>query len=192
MKIRRGLSRCCPNPACPFCGQFGKGNIIRHSYYTTTQGRRRRYRCKKCGRTFSSTHGSPYYRLHNRRSLFDEVIDMGVHGIAISATARIKRFSWGTVSRWLELAARHAERFNHQKLRGFVIHELQADEIRTFAGDKEQGIWVLTNLEVWSRLWISVVVGRRSFRSIKTGILNTLRRGRIEHRFLFTTDGFEM
>jgi hypothetical protein len=53
-------------------------------------------------------------------------------------------------------------------------------------------IRVLVNLEVWSRLWISVGVGRRSFRNIKTGILNTLRRGRIERRFLFTTDGFGM
>ena len=124
--------------------------------------------------------------------MFDEVIYMGVHGVAISATVRIKRISWGTVARWLESAARYAERFNQRKLKGFVIHELQADEIRTFVGDKEQVVWVLTTLEVWSRLWISVVVGRRSFRSIKTGILDTLQRGRIERRFLFTTDGFEM
>jgi hypothetical protein len=43
----------------------------------------------------------------------------------------------------------HAERFNHRILRDFVIHQLQADEIRTFAGTKKQVIWVLTTLEVW-------------------------------------------
>ena len=37
-------------------------------------------------------------------------------------------------------------------LTGFVIHELQADEIRTFVGAKKRVIWVLTTLEVWSRL----------------------------------------
>ena len=100
--------------------------------------------------------------------------------------------AWGTVSRWIELAAAFAEQFNHRRLRGFIIHELQADEIRSFVGDKERVVWILTTLEVWSRLWISVVVGRRSFRNIKTGILDTIQRGRIEHRFLFTTDGFEM
>ena len=192
MKNRKSPSRCCPNPACRLNRQFGKGNIIRHSFYTTRQGRRRRYRCKECGRTFSSTHGSPYYRLHKSGSLFDEVIYMSVHGVAISAIARIKRISWGTVASWLESATKYAERFNHRKLKGFVIHELQADEIRTFVGGKKQVVWILTTLEIWSRLWISLVVGRRNFRNIKTGILNTIQQGRIEQRFLFTTDGFEM
>ena len=100
--------------------------------------------------------------------------------------------AWGTVSRWLELAVAFTERFNDRKLRGFVIHELQADEIRTFVGDKEQVVWILTILEVWSRLWASLVVGRRNFRNIKTAILDTLQRGRIERRFLFTSDGYEM
>ena len=106
--------------------------------------------------------------------------------------ARIKRMAWGTVARWLESAAIYAQRFNRRMLRGFVIHELQADEIRTFTGAKKRVIWVLTTLEVWSRLWVSAVVGRRNFRKIKRVILNTLQRGCVEHRFLFTTDGFEM
>ena len=141
MKRSKSSSRCCPNPDCSFKGQSGKGNIIRHSFYITTQGRRRRYRCKQCGRTFSSTHGTPYYRLHKPRSLFDEVVRMCVHGIGISAMARIKRMSWGTVARWLESASTYAQRFNRRMLRGFVIYELQADEIRTFAGAKERVIW---------------------------------------------------
>ena len=58
MKHSRKRSRCCPNPDCSLRGQSGKDNIIRHSFYITTQGRRRRYRCKKRGRTFSSTHRS--------------------------------------------------------------------------------------------------------------------------------------
>ena len=44
-------------------------------------------------------------------------------------------------------------------LKDFVIHELQADEIRVFVGTKKQVTWVMTALEVWSRLWISLVVG---------------------------------
>jgi IS1 family transposase len=115
-----------------------------------------------------------------------------MHGVGISATARIKRMAWGTVARWLELAARHAARFNTCMLKGFVIRELQADEIRSFVGAKKQVTWVLTTLEVWSRLWVSAVIGRRNFRNIKAVIHDTIQRGRIENRFLFTTDGFEM
>ncbi len=192
MKQSKNSSRACPNPNCPLSGQSGKGNIICHSFYITTQGRRRRYRCKECGRTFCSTYGTPYYRLHKPRSLFDEVVHMCVHGVAISAMARIKQMAWGTVARWLQSAAAYAERFNNRMLKGFLIHELQADEIRTFIGTKQRVIWVLTTLEVWSRLWVSVVVGRRNFRHIKKVILSTLQRGILQHRFLFTTDGFEM
>jgi transposase-like protein len=117
---------------------------------------------------------------------------MCVHGIAISAIARIKTIAWGTVSRWVELAALFAERFNRQKIKGFVIHELQADEIRTYVGNKEHVVWILTALEVWSRLWITVGVGRRNYRNVKAGIRNVLQRGIIKYRFLFTTDGFEI
>ena len=211
MKRSKESNRTCPNPNCCLKGRLGKGNIIRHSFYITRQGRRRRYRCKECGRTFSSTRGTPYYRLHKPRSLFDEVVRMCVHGIAISAMARIKRMAWGTIARWLESAATYAVRFNDRMLRGFVIHELQADEIRTFVGAKKRVIWVLTTLEVWSRLWernsmiwvlttlevwsrlwVSTNVGRRSLQQIKNAILNTLQRGLLKHRFLFTTDGFKM
>ena len=63
-------------------------------------------------------------------------------------------------------------------LRGFVIHELQADEIRTFVGTKKRVDWVLTALEVWSRLWVTVVVGRRNFRNIKRLLLARCRNPR--------------
>ena len=41
--------------------------------------------------------------------------------------------------------------------------ELQADEIRTIVGGKEQPIWVFVVIDVWSRLWPSTVVGKRSY-----------------------------
>ena len=125
MKQSKSPSRTCPNPDCSFAGQSGKGNIIRHSFYITSQGRRRRYRCKECGRTFCSTYGTPYYRLHKPRSLFDEIVCMCVNGVGVSAISRIKQMAWGTVARWLELAAKYAERFTLRMLKGFVIHELQ-------------------------------------------------------------------
>ena len=113
-------------------------------------------------------------------------------GLAISAMARIKRMAWGTVARWLESAATCTTRFNERMLKGFVIRELQADEIRTFVETKKRASRVLTTLEVWSRLWISVEIGRRNFRNIKRVLLDTLQRGHVEHGFRFITDGFEM
>jgi hypothetical protein len=40
MNIRRSPSRCCPYPDCSLNGQFGKANIIRHSFYTTSHASR--------------------------------------------------------------------------------------------------------------------------------------------------------
>ena len=85
-----------------------------------------------------------------------------------------------------------AKRFNDQMLKNFEIHELQADEIRTFVSRKTRVVWVLTSLEVWSRLWVSAVVGRRSLKNIKEVISETIQRGHIKKQFLFSTDGFEM
>jgi hypothetical protein len=52
MKRKSGKDRCCLNLDCPVHGQFGKDNIIRHSFYKTSQGRRRRYLCTSCRKTF--------------------------------------------------------------------------------------------------------------------------------------------
>ena len=184
-------TRCCPNTSCTHYEMFNKGNIIRHSFYKNRQGRRRRYRCKLCNKTFCSTYGTPYYRLHDRRSVFDEVVEMSVHGMTISSISQIKKMAWNTIARWLKVASNAAQRFNDQKLKNFVIHELQADEIRTFIQNKRDVIWLYTTMDVWSRLWISTKVGDRKEYHVKAVISDTLQRGKIKHRFLFTTDGFK-
>ena len=91
-------SRCCPNASCNHYEMFNKGNIIRHSFYKTRQGRRRRYKCMLCSKTFGSTYGTPYYRLHDRRSVFDEVVEMSVHGMPISSISQIKKMTWNTIA----------------------------------------------------------------------------------------------
>jgi len=152
MKRKPIKDRCCMNPDCPLHGQFGKGNITKHSYYKTKQGRRRRYVCKVCKKTFGSTKGTPYYRIQKSRSLFDKVATMAVEGIDISTTARIENISPATVSHWRKTASEHAKCFTDKNLKGFDLIELQADEIRTFVNTKKKVIWNFTMIEVWSRL----------------------------------------
>ena len=122
----------CPFPSCSLFGKKGEENIILHSFYKTSQGRRRRYRCKECGKTFSSTFGTAYYRLQSSRTCFDDVATMSVNGISKSAISRIKNMSWNTVDRWLHIAFLFAQQFNAHVLHGYEIIELQADQIRTF------------------------------------------------------------
>jgi IS1 family transposase len=46
-------------------------------------------------------------------------------------------------------------------------------------------------MEVCSRLWVSTVVGRRSYRNTHTLLSDTLARGEIVGTLLITTDGFK-
>ncbi len=191
MKYKPVKDRCCQNEKCQDYRKLVEGNIIRHSMYKTRQGRRRRYLCKTCKKTFCSTKGTPYYRLHKSRSDFDEVVHMTVEGVGISSISRIKRLSWNTISCWQYLACQAAGEFNNQNLKDLELIELQADEICTFAGTKKKPMWIFVAIEVWSRIWISKVVGSRNYRNIKTLLNQVIRSCRIVNPFIFTTDGFE-
>jgi transposase-like protein len=80
-------------------------SIIRYGFYKTKWGKRRRYQCRTCGKTFCSNTGSSYHQLQHRRVTFDEVAALSVEGRNKSAIARVKRIAWNTVHRWLEKAA---------------------------------------------------------------------------------------
>ena len=120
----------------------------------------------------------------------DDIANMSVNGIGKSAISRIKGKSWNTINRWLQQAFLFAKQFNSLVLQGYEINELQADEIRTFVGSKTRVRWLITALEVSTRLWVGKVFGRRSYKNVKTCLLDVLRRGHLNKRFLFTTDGF--
>ena len=180
----------CPNKECPLARKTRCGNIIGYGFYKTKRGRRRRYRCGTCDKTFCSNSGTPYHRLQHRRTTFDEVATLSIEGLNKSAIARVKRIAWNTVDRWLQRAAASCRRFNDQKIDGIAISELQADEIRTFIHGKEQPIWIFAAIEVWSRLWPSTVVGRRSYRNTLTLFRDISSRSNPERVPLLATDGF--
>ena len=178
-------------PCCPNTSSSKSASVIRHGYYRTKAGRRRRYRCTSCGKTFCSTRGTPYHRLQHRRSTFDEVASLSVEGVSKSAIARVKGLAWNTVDRWLERAAACCRRFNRSRPEALDIRELQVDELRAFAGRKDQVTWIFITIDVWSRLWPAALVGRRSYRNTRA-VLRDVRNRVLGGRTLFiVTDGFD-
>jgi IS1 family transposase len=107
-----------------------------------------------------------------------------------SAIARVKRITWNTVHRWLERAGDWCRRFNDRKIKGLSVVELQADEIKTIVGNKEQPMWIFAVIEVWSRLWPSTVVGKRSYQNTLALFRNVSSRMTLEQIPLIVTDGF--
>jgi IS1 family transposase len=116
---------------------------------------------------------------------------LGVEGLNKSAIARVERIAWNTVHRWLERAGVWCRRFNNRRIKRLSIVELQADEIRTIVGGKEQAIWVFVAIDVWSRLWPSTVVGKRSYRNTLDLFQDLSNRINLEVTPLITTDGFK-
>jgi len=165
--------------------------IVRFGFYPTRWGKRRRFRCKMCRRTFCRNRGTVYHRLQHRRATFDEVAAFSVEGMNKSAIARVQQIAWNTVDRWLEKAAAAGRRFNDRRITGLEVTELQADEIRTMVGSKQQPIWIFVSIDVWSRLWPSTVVGRRSYRNTLGLFRDVSSRMKLERIPLITTDGFE-
>ena len=185
-------NRSCPNPDCEQYGQLRKRNIIKYGYFKLKRGKRRRYLCQACGKTFCSTTSTPYHRIQHSKNLFDEVCLLSVEGVNKSTIARVKRISWNTVFRWIERACVAAKRFNQMKLKDISLLEPQADEIRTFISSKKQPIWVITLIEVWSRLWISCVVGKRNYKNIRRLFRDTLSKSDHSVFSFITTDGFKL
>ncbi len=165
MRRSSTASQSCPNEACD-----GKDRVVLHGFSKVKWGRRRRYRCTACNKTFGATTGTAYKRLQHPKVKFDRVAAMSVEGISKSAIARIEGLSWNTVSRWLELASALARKFNDAKLRGYDLEELQLDELNTFLGNRNQKTWVYAGIEVSSRLWPTTLVGPRTWRNTKTFI----------------------
>ena len=63
--------------------------------------------------------------------------------------------------------------------------------MRTIIQGKQQPIRVFAGIEVWSRLWSSTVVGRRSYQNPLALFRDVAERANIEDIPLITTDGFE-
>jgi hypothetical protein len=84
----------CANRHFPPSGKGDSGAIIRHGFDTTRRwGKRRRYQWQTCGKTLSSTTGTPYHCLQHRRATFDEVAALSVEGLNKSVIARVKRIA---------------------------------------------------------------------------------------------------
>ena len=188
---KHGHHPLCPNDRCLLHATAGRGNVTCYGFYRVRRGRRRRYRCRGCGTTFSVTTNTPYQGLRHSRRTFDRTVALSAEGVSRSAIARAEGLTWNTVDRWLDRAASAARQFNHCRTHGFALRELQADELHTYAPTKARPTWVFTTIEVWSQLWVSTVVGRRSYRNTGALLTDTLTRSHLTEGLLITTDGFE-
>ena len=187
---KRVRNRACTNSECEMFGKMDQGNIRLHGFSPLKRGKRRRYRCTRCGTTFSSTTNTAYYRLKSSRNKVDMACQLSVEGMNISAISRALHKSWNTIERWLERAREFCKQFLDLHMRGYKLYELQADELKTFVLRRKKKNWLLVLLEVCSRLWLRHRVGGRTYRNIRALFEKVFEYGEFIGRILITTDGF--
>ncbi len=96
----------CPTPECP--GNGAAGDLRVHSR------RERRFRCRRCGRTFAATTGTPFYRRHHEAPLLTIVLALLAHGCPVQAIVFAYGLHEDTVRTWLARGGGHAQRLHAQ------------------------------------------------------------------------------
>jgi transposase-like protein len=172
----------CPNRACLASGQIGKGNITIHSQ------KERRYKCKECGKTFSATKGTPFYRAHKDHAVLVTVVTLLAYGCPVPAI--VAAFGWDerTVYAVQRRAGAHCEEV-HEALveQPRDLGHVQADEIR----GKGQGLilWLAMAIQVSTRLWLGGVVSDHRDTQLLVALLHRVKRGMLCRPVLFCVDG---
>ncbi len=97
---------------CPYCESR---EVIKHGHKAGHQ----RFRCRRCGKTFTSTYGTPLYRLHTPAAEIALALLLVMRRGSLSAAEEITGHKYETVGRWLRLAGTHAEAITQA-----LVHEL--------------------------------------------------------------------
>jgi transposase-like protein len=142
----------CPNVACAARGQVGQGNLRVHSWLE------HRYRCRRCGKTFAATTGTPFYRLQTAATTLTLVVTLLAHGCPLQAIVAAFGLDERTVAAWQAKAGAHSRQVHaHLVQQGQLdLGHVQADELWV----KHVGgrAWMAMALAVPSRLWLGGVV----------------------------------
>lgn len=173
----------CHNPACSARGQVEQGNIRVHS--RTDQ----RYRCPRCGQTFSATKGTPFYRLKKGPDLVTVVLTLLCHGCPVQAIVAAFGLDERTVASWQARAGAHCQRVReHLVEQGQVdLGHVQADEmwVKMVRGK----VWMALALAVPSRLWLGGVISPHRDEALITGLVQKVRAGARHLGILVCVDG---
>jgi hypothetical protein len=130
---------------------MGEGNIGVHS---RKEGR---FICHVCGKTFSATKATVFYRLRTSVELVTQVVTLLAYGCPVAAQVAAFGLDERTGYAWQRRAGKHC-RAVHEHLveQPHDLGQVQADEIRV----KHQGgvAWLAMALQAPTRLWLGGVV----------------------------------
>ena len=172
----------CHNSACPARGQVGKGNIDVHSL------KERRCKCHVCGKTFSETKGTVFYRLRTARDVVVLVVTLLAHGCPVQAIVVAFGLDERTVLDWQARAGQHCQDVHeHLVEQPRDLGQVQADEIRVKI---QCGIlWMAMAMQVQTRLWLGGVLSTARDMNLIVTLMQKVRHSALCRSLLFCVDG---
>ena len=127
----------CPNRACP---DYGKLQSDQSQPNLKKLGKTRRgvqrHQCKTCGKTFTETTGTIFYRKKAQADEILEVLALLAEGNRISTITRVKGIKEDTILRWLREAAHHMQELEAVLLKDFHLKRAQIDGLWSFVQNK--------------------------------------------------------
>jgi transposase-like protein len=127
----------CPNKACPDYGKLQDGqaqqNIIKTGH---TKKGVQRYQCNTCGKTYTETTGTLFFRKRTPEHAILETLVLLAEGSRISSLSRAKGFKEDTILAWLREAAQHAEELDAVLMKDFKVKRAQLDALWAYVRNK--------------------------------------------------------
>jgi transposase-like protein/IS1 family transposase len=151
---------------CHFCSANAK------KYGTYGPEKTQRYRCLHCGKTFTAEERMDGMYISVDKAV--QVINLLVEGVGINAAARIASIDKETILRLLVKAGEHCEKILDATIKNLTVAEIQADEIWTFVGKKQNHLkptddpsrcgdfYTFVGIDRTTKLVISFLVGKRT------------------------------
>lgn len=142
----------CPNEACLARGKRGEGNISIHDR------QRQRYRCRRCGHTFSARRGTMLEGLRKPTEVIVIVVTLLAYRCPLQAIVHAFGLDERTVASWRDRAGRHCQQVHHALIEQGTLDlvHVQADEIRVKG--RSLIAWMGLTMMVSTRLWLGGVV----------------------------------
>lgn len=178
----------CHDRQCWVYGTAGRGNIVIHSR------KAHRYRCTRCGKTFSATKDTALYRVHKPHVLLVTVVTLLAHGCPMQAIVAAFGLDERTVADWQRRAGDQCQRVHCALVQAGQVDlgQVQADEVRVRAvgavGER-RAVWMAMALSVVSRLWLGGVVSASRDRQLIAALLRQVRACGAVTTLLLCRDG---
>lgn len=124
-----GRKRRADNPVCGHCGSA-------ETVSNGSDGGRRKWRCRTCGRGFTATTGTPLWGLKTPADEVARALLVVLRRGSLRAAEEVTGHKYETIGRWLRRAGAHSE-----ALRAALVHDLhltavEIDEFWSFVGQK--------------------------------------------------------